>query len=82
MRHTDLIDSAVDGIAWCIMWASATWAPTGRDWQTPMLDVLFQDNMPAPNSGVERSGTEVFVSISMNDCHNGFGFSHGRLVYS
>jgi len=84
LRHTDLLDTPVDSLAWCLMWGIC---PKGavRYWQTQKLGLPFRDNMPDPTPVVEqfchREGIEVFGSIRMNDCHDAYGFPHGKLVY-
>ena len=85
-RLKSCADVSVDSIAWCIMWGIC---PKGsnpvRYWQTQLRGVPFQESMPDPTLVVEQfcrgHGMEVFGSIRMNDCHDAFGYPHGKLVY-
>ncbi len=85
LRHTDLLNTPVDSLAWCMMWGIAQGsADTVRYWQTQQLDRCFQPDMRDPSTVVEqfchRQGIEVFGSIRMNDCHDAFGLPAPRLL--
>ena len=86
LRHTDLLDTPVNSLAWCIMWGIAKGtAESVRYWQTQQLDVSFHEDMPDPTPVVERfchqHDIEVFGSIRMNDCHDAFGMPSRNLLY-
>ena len=86
LRHTDLLDTPVDSLAWCMMWAIAQGtAESVRYWQTQQRGTSLCDNLPDPTPVVEgfchEHGIEVVGSIRMNDCHDAFGMPAPRLLY-
>lgn len=56
-----------------------------RYWQTQLLGIPFQENMPDPTPVVaefcHQHGIEVFGSLRMNDCHDAYGLPFEKLVY-
>ncbi|MBI82255.1 MAG: hypothetical protein CMJ81_03580 [Planctomycetaceae bacterium] len=86
LRMHDCRDAGVKSLAWCIMWAIAQKGKTAtRYWQTQLMGVPFQENMPDPTPVIEKfckeHEIEVFGSIRMNDSHDAYGLPFKKLVY-
>ena len=86
LRMHDCRAAGVNSLAWCIMWGIAKKGKTPvRYWQTQKLATPFQKNMPDPTPVVARfcreNEIEVFGSIRMNDCHDGYGLPFPKLAY-
>ena len=55
LRMHDCRDAGVKSLAWCIMWAIAQKGKTAtRYWQTQLMGVPFQENMPDPTPVIEK----------------------------
>jgi hypothetical protein len=86
LRMHDCQAAGVNSLAWCIMWGIAKKGKTPvRYWQLQKLGTPFQKNMPDPTPVIARfcreNEIEVFGSIRMNDCHDGYGLPFPKLVY-
>jgi hypothetical protein len=86
LRMHDCRAAGVNSLAWCMMWGIAKKGKTPvRYWQTQRQRVPFQENMPDPTPMItgfcRASEIEVFGSLRMNDCHDGYGLPFPKLVY-
>ena len=86
LRMHECVAAGVNSLAWCIMWGIAKQGKTPvRYWQTQQRGVPFQTNMPDPTRVIARfchnNEIEVFGSIRMNDCHDGYGLPFPEPVY-
>ena len=86
LRMHDCRAAGVNSLAWCIMWGIAKKGKTSaRYWQTQKLGARFQNNMSDPTPVItdfcRENEIEVFGSIRMNDCHDGYGLPFRKLVY-
>jgi len=86
LRMHDCRAANVNSLAWCMMWGIAKKGKTpNRYWQTQKLGTPFQKNMSDPTPVIAKfcreNEIEVFGSIRMNDCHDGYGLPFPKLVY-
>jgi len=85
LRLQPILGTAIDSIAWCIMWGIAQGLGKTRYWETQQcgrpLNNAIQDPTPIMVDGAHQNCLEIFGSLRMNDTHDAFGMPEGKLVY-
>lgn len=85
LRLNPILGTAVDSLAWCIMWGIAQGPGKTRYWETQQcghpLNNAIQDPTPIMVNGAHQNCLEIFGSLRMNDTHDAFGMPEGKLVY-
>ena len=86
LRMRDCRAAGVNSLAWCMMWGVARKRKgAARYWQTQKQGVPFQPNMPDPTPVItefcRQNEIEVYGSVRMNDCHDGYGLPFPKPVY-
>ena len=85
LRLQPILGTAIDSIAWCIMWGIAQGPGQTRYWEMQQcgrpLNNVIQDPTPIMVDGAHRNCLEIFGSLRMNDTHDAFGMPEGKLVY-
>ena len=84
-RFVPILETPVDSIAWCIMWAIAIGKGKTRYWETQQLgkplNPVISDPTPVMAEAARSRQVELFGSLRMNDTHDSYGMPAGKLIY-
>ncbi len=84
-RFVPILETPVDSIAWCIMWAIAIGKGKTRYWETQQLgkplNPVISDPTPVMAEAARSRQIELFGSLRMNDTHDSYGMPAGKLIY-